>query len=61
MQRQTLTLMTKSAHPAPITDTVQRVINSQNLLCGSKVISIAHNGTTYQLRATKFGKLILTK
>ena len=37
------------------------VINSHALLQGSKTVAIVHNGATYQLRATKFGKLILTK
>lgn len=37
------------------------IVNSQSLLQGSKTVSIAHNGAVYQLRATKFGKLILTK
>ncbi|MFP3617503.1 hemin uptake protein HemP, partial [Paraburkholderia sp. SIMBA_050] len=31
------------------------------LLQGHSHISIAHNGETYQLRATRLGKLILTK
>lgn len=37
------------------------LLHSQNLLQGQKVVSIAHNGETYQLRATRHGKLILTK
>lgn len=37
------------------------VVSSQSLLQGSKTVAIAHNGSVYQLRATKFGKLILTK
>lgn len=43
------------AHPT------ESVINSHFLLQGAKTISIAHNGALYQLRATKLGKLILTK
>lgn len=34
---------------------------SQALLNGKKVVEISHNGETYQLRATRHGKLILTK
>ncbi|GIX25806.1 MULTISPECIES: hemin uptake protein HemP [Caldimonas] len=34
---------------------------SSRLLQGRKSIQIEHNGALYQLRATKFGKLILTK
>lgn len=34
---------------------------SSRLLRGRKSIQIEHNGALYQLRATKFGKLILTK
>ncbi len=39
----------------------QRVIRSDALLQGRSHISITHNGETYQLRATRLGKLILTK
>lgn len=34
---------------------------SDLLMRGRKVIQIQHNGALYQLRATKLGKLILTK
>ena len=34
---------------------------SDLLMRGRKVIQIEHNGALYQLRATKLGKLILTK
>lgn len=34
---------------------------SDLLMRGRKVIQIEHNGSLYQLRATKLGKLILTK
>lgn len=34
---------------------------SSHLLQGRKSVQIEHNGALYQLRATKFGKLILTK
>ncbi|SDV49950.1 hemin uptake protein HemP [Chitinasiproducens palmae] len=37
------------------------VVASQTLLGGRKVMQIAHNGETYQLRLTRHGKLILTK
>ncbi|MGI4856296.1 MAG: hemin uptake protein HemP [Janthinobacterium lividum] len=36
-------------------------VTSENLLRGAKVVSILHNGESYQLRATRHGKLILTK
>jgi hemin uptake protein HemP len=36
-------------------------IRSDTLLQGRSHISIMHNGETYQLRATRLGKLILTK
>jgi hemin uptake protein HemP len=43
---------------APATE---RVLRSDALLQGRSHISITHNGETYQLRATRLGKLILTK
>ena len=36
-------------------------INSDLLLQGARLLHIVHNGQTYQLRATRLGKLILTK
>ncbi|MEC5408073.1 hemin uptake protein HemP [Paraburkholderia sp. MPAMCS5] len=39
----------------------ERVVRSEVLLQGHSHISIVHNGETYQLRATRLGKLILTK
>lgn len=36
-------------------------VASDLLLRGRRVIQIEHNGVLYQLRATKLGKLILTK
>ena len=39
----------------------QRVFRSDALLQGRNHVLIAHNGETYQLRATRLGKLILTK
>ncbi|OLL32528.1 hemin transporter HemP [Burkholderia sp. SRS-W-2-2016] len=39
----------------------ERVVRSDALLQGHSHISIVHNGETYQLRATRLGKLILTK
>ena len=42
-------------------DEASRVVRSESLLQGRNHISIAHNGETYQLRATRLGKLILTK
>ncbi|MFM0037161.1 hemin uptake protein HemP [Paraburkholderia strydomiana] len=42
-------------------ETSERVVRSDALLQGHSYISIVHNGETYQLRATRLGKLILTK
>jgi hemin uptake protein HemP len=39
----------------------ERSLRSDTLLQGHSHISIVHNGETYQLRATRLGKLILTK
>jgi len=39
----------------------ERALDSTALLQGRSHVSIAHNGETYQLRATRLGKLILTK
>jgi hemin uptake protein HemP len=36
-------------------------VRSDALLQGRSHVSIEHNGETYQLRATRLGKLILTK
>jgi hemin uptake protein HemP len=36
-------------------------LQSDDLLQGRTHVSIVHNGETYQLRATRLGKLILTK
>lgn len=37
------------------------VVRSETLLQGHSHVAITHNGETYQLRATRLGKLILTK
>ncbi|TGP41178.1 hemin uptake protein HemP [bacterium M00.F.Ca.ET.228.01.1.1] len=42
-------------------ETSARVLRSEALLQGHSHVSIVHNGETYQLRATRLGKLILTK
>jgi hemin uptake protein HemP len=42
-------------------DDRERVLRSDTLLQGRSHVSITHNGETYQLRATRLGKLILTK
>jgi hemin uptake protein HemP len=39
----------------------ERKVQSDALLQGRRQVSIMHNGETYQLRATRLGKLILTK
>ncbi|MFM0594889.1 MULTISPECIES: hemin uptake protein HemP [Paraburkholderia] len=41
--------------------TSERAVRSDTLLQGNSHVSILHNGETYQLRATRLGKLILTK
>ena len=40
---------------------VSRVISSARLLLGQASVTIDHEGTQYVLRATRAGKLILTK
>lgn len=42
-------------------ETTERSVRSEALLQGHSHVSIVHNGETYQLRATRLGKLILTK
>lgn len=37
------------------------MLRSDTLLQGRSHVNIVHNGETYQLRATRLGKLILTK
>jgi hemin uptake protein HemP len=39
----------------------ERTVRSDALLQGRSHVLITHNGETYQLRATRLGKLILTK
>ncbi len=38
-----------------------QAVASEQLLRGRPYVTIAHNGEIYQLRATRLGKLILTK
>ncbi|BBP45405.1 hypothetical protein THMIRHAS_07780 [Thiosulfatimonas sediminis] len=38
-----------------------KVVNSQQLLAGTKTLVIQHGDQQYQLRVTKENKLILTK
>ena len=66
-QMKTITLPT---HPEPVRIQSQPIgeasaaditLASDLLMRGRKVIQIQHNGALYQLRATKLGKLILTK
>jgi hemin uptake protein HemP len=52
------TLRADAGSAAPLE---QRVFRSDALLQGCNHVLIAHNGETYQLRATRLGKLILTK
>jgi len=49
-----------AAH-APSDSASERTLSSDHLLQGRSHVFIAHNGERYQLRATRFGKLILTK
>lgn len=42
-------------------DLVIRKISSKELFGDSQSLFIEHEGTTYCLRATKFGKLLITK
>lgn len=51
-----------STEPASTTPaSSERSLDSTALLQGRSHVSILHNGETYQLRATRLGKLILTK
>jgi len=51
-----------SASPAATTGpNGERALRSDALLQGRSHVNIMHNGETYQLRATRLGKLILTK
>ncbi|KVX57622.1 hemin uptake protein HemP [Burkholderia cepacia] len=59
--RQKTAAVTTPAKPAGNRDAGTRVVSSDTLLQGQSHVSIAHNGETYQLRATRLGKLILTK
>ncbi|KVK98951.1 hemin uptake protein HemP [Burkholderia territorii] len=59
--RQKTAAVTTPAKPADTRDGGTRTLSSDALLQGHSHISIAHNGETYQLRATRLGKLILTK
>jgi hemin uptake protein HemP len=54
-------LPTGAAGSALSTVEAEPAVASSALLRGRKSIHIEHNGALYQLRATKFGKLILTK
>jgi len=45
----------------PTGSPAEPALPSSRLLQGRKSVQIEHNGALYQLRATKFGKLILTK
>lgn len=38
-----------------------RTVSSTELLKGSRVVEICHNGEVYRLQSTRLGKLILTK
>lgn len=54
--------VTRTTEPASNTPaSSERSLDSTALLQGRSHVSILHNGETYQLRATRLGKLILTK
>lgn len=57
------TPLTEDAPPARSVEvrTAARVIGSDNLFDGAQELQIDHRGTTYRLRRTSLGKLILTK
>ena len=58
----TAAVTTARATPSSsVSDSGERSLRSDTLLQGHTYISILHNGETYQLRATRLGKLILTK
>ncbi|TAL55553.1 hemin uptake protein HemP [Pandoraea sp.] len=59
--RRTLSVPAKKAEAEPATADGQRLLSSDHLLRGTSCVGITHNGQTYQLRATRYGKLILTK
>ncbi|HEX7684494.1 MAG TPA: hemin uptake protein HemP [Trinickia sp.] len=51
----------KRREPAEADGLTERTLSSDHLLQGQSHVFIAHNGERYQLRATRLGKLILTK
>ncbi|SAL67890.1 hemin uptake protein HemP [Caballeronia udeis] len=51
----------RTAPSSSVPESGERSLRSDTLLQGHSHISIMHNGETYQLRATRLGKLILTK
>lgn len=71
--RRTITAIERAAPSQPDTSThapdganetradTGRALDSAALLQGRSHVSIIHNGEAYQLRATRLGKLILTK
>ena len=44
-----------------VTNSYANSLSSTDILRGHKTVEINHNGATYRLRATRLGKLILTK
>lgn len=58
--RRTLSVPAKKAEPAVAVDGPS-LLSSDQLLRGTSCVGITHNGQTYQLHATRYGKLILTK
>lgn len=56
-----LTIAATLTSDGDVPSTSIATVDSEALLKGKNRVSIMHNGETYQLRATRFGKLILTK
>lgn len=64
--RKTLSVSRPTGRPVTVSTTPASarppgVLDSSELLQGASCVNITHNGQIYQLRATRHGKLILTK
>lgn len=55
------TLPIMVSHGVATPNSPERVMHSETLMQGRKVMTIVHNGRVYRLQTTKQGKLILTK
>ncbi|WP_417071004.1 hemin uptake protein HemP [Niveibacterium terrae] len=54
-------MSTPAPNPAPLPIEAPRTLSSAELLRGETTLVIEHQGMRYTLRATRSGKLILTK